>query len=341
MLETIWRTRIDPTQARDEITQVIVRGPSFRAGSSRFYQDPYLEDPVEPRTVSSRGTTAGGYLLTNETHFSSYFPEVAGLGGVVLGIGSLQNLDLALAAEASALIFCDYSPLVSMTLALLIPQLELSENRFDFGNRVFSLLRRDASPDPFLDPIPQTFRPAFAAHIDGLRASPDVPKSLSRFVKSHWNRPESFLGDNDLFARAAEMAAGGGISIAYGNFFGLGMPAVVDAALSVYSDPVRVVHLTNAPEQMVVRDIPVDESSLRDILAHPQVDPEGRFLVSTEFTSRLDVRINKRAVNDQFSYHALNLGEASRILRAYGGLRPFINRFRNQMGLVTSRLSPS
>lgn len=338
LLADSWRALQEPAKERDEITQVIVRGPSFRSGPVRFYQDPFLQEPVRPHTVSEKGTVAGGYLATNENHFSAYYPQVAGLGGVVLGIGSLQNFDLALAAGASGLVFCDASPLVAMTLALLMPQLGGADNRYDFGQRVFSLIRRGQDPSPFLDPIPTAYQPAFMAHIDALRDSSDAEKSLSRLVKRLWNRPESFLGNDDSYRRAADLVEAGGVSIAYGNFFGPGMPAVVDAALSVYEDPVRVVHLTNAPEQMVVRKYPVEESSLMEIL--DRADPEGRLLLSTEFTSSLDVRRNKRAVNDQFSYHATTLGSASRTLRAFGGLRPFINRFRDQMGLVTSRLSP-
>jgi hypothetical protein len=309
--------------------------PLFDAGGLRFFQSPDAPVPLKRGEVPSFGTLGGGYLVSNERNFHRYFDRVQGLGGVTVGLGSLQNLDLAAAAGASGLILADISPTVSMTLALLLSRLAHCRTPEDFRDAGEALIRKDAPREPFLEAISQDYRPAFESHLTALRDSPTYTRGLRRYFMSAMMNPYSFLGNAESFERAANMAVRGGISIIYGNFFGDSMPDLVELAMGAFQDPIRVIQTTNAPEILVTRHLRSSAGPLLNLLESRLTDPNGMFLTSTELgrnAGRLPGQAAPR-LEDPFRYHSVRMRAAAILLRTYGHLAPFVRRFEREEGV--------
>jgi hypothetical protein len=323
-----WRSHeAESEDASEPVTRTYTMAPLFEAAGIRFYQAPDVAVPLSRGEVPEFGTVGGGYLLSNERNFRRYFEKVRNLGGVTIGLGSLQNLDLAVAAGSSGLILADLTPMVSMTLALLLPQLALNRTPFEFQAAGEAMVRRDAPAEPFLEHIPEDYRPAFEAHLTALRHSFPYPKMIRKLFMRSLTDPHSFMGNDAAYERAADLVARGGVSLVYGDFFGPDMPDLIELAMGVYEDPVRVIHVTNAPEQVVQRKYPVSADPFLRLLEASFVDPNGRLLLSTEFG-------NPSRGEDPFRYHAPPLRASAILLRAYGHLAPFVRRFEQSQGLV-------
>lgn len=308
--------------------------PLFTAGGVRFFETPSASPCVNSGERFDSENAVGGYLVSNERHFSSYFPEIRNIGGTVLGIGSLQNLSLAVAARANGLMIADISPKVLLTLSLLLPQIPASRGPDEFAGRAMALVDPEADEASFLDPVSDSFHPALSSHLEYLRANQFYRKTMRRLLGNLMSEPNSFLGDRSNFEAAADLIERGGVSLLYGNFFSDEMPDLIDAAMSAYPDPLRVVHTTNALEQMAQRRYPISYRGLLKILEGRRTDPNGRFLLSTEFSPIDEIRREKRRMGDAFTYHAVPIRAAETLLRTDGTVPSFLRRFESDPGLT-------
>jgi hypothetical protein len=331
-----WQAHEGPSEdPPDPITVVHPVAPLFNAGGVRFFQSPDAPTPLRRGEIPTDGTVGGGYLVSNERNFHRYFDRVRDVGGVTVGLGSLQNVDLAVAAGASGLVLADISPTVSMTLALLLPRLGDCRTPQDFRDAGESLIRPGYPTAEFLDPIPEDYRPAFERHLTALRTSRAHTRSLRRHFMSSLLNPHSFLGSQESFERAANLAVRGGISLIYGNFFGEYMPELLALALETHEDPIRVINTTNAPEQIVARNYPVSAGPLLSVLEGEIADPKGHFLTSTEFghNQRQLPAPGDELSRDPFRYNDIPIRAAAILLRTYGHLAPFVRRFERSQGI--------
>ncbi len=313
--------------------------PLFTAGPVRFFQSTGSKKTPQVGKQAA-GTDPlldyGNYFGGNERLLGLFYQVVAGRGGVALGIGSLQNLSLAAAAEASALVVYDWDPIITLTLPLILPLIPASAGPDDFVKRASALVNRATDPAAFLEPIPREFRPIFAGHIKDLRLHSTAGPAISKTFEDLTRDPRSFLGDPSLFQNARRMLERGGITVIDGDFFAKDMPDLVASAMTFHREPITSLYLSNALEWAVRREPLTSYEPLAQLLDAPFIRRGGNLLTTTEF--RLDAGFNRlpRKRGDGFAYHAMPLGWAARLLRCYGNLTGFVARFQSETGLKVS-----
>ncbi len=306
--------------------------PHFRVGPVDVYQSDILTGLWRPNKRPDLLHGEGGYgrLLSNEPNFSLFYPSVAGLGGVVFGVGTFQNLNLVVASEASGLILADLSPMVAVSMALLLAQIP-KQSRHGFAETVLNLFRKEEPTEPFLEDVDCDYRPVVSFVIEQIRAQPHL-RDLRRYLKRALQDPSEALGKDTYYDFLANCIRAGAAAVIHGNLFAADMPDLVAAAMSVHNEPLRTIYLSNAPEWMR-KEKAGAAASLSGLFDTAFTDQRGVLLASTEYGRSEKARSGKAALGDQFSYHALPIATASLLLKAYGRVTRFVGRLQTERGL--------
>jgi len=333
-LQNLWTIAAPPGSGVFPLDRVRP-SPRFHIGPVAVYQSDYLTSRWLPNEYPAVLHGEGGYLRlqSNEKNFPLFYPSIANAGGVVFGVGTFQNLNLAVASAASGLIMADLSPMVAMSMALLISQIPKQASRYDFAETALKLFRKGEDAAPFLEDVSEDYRPLVSFMIDQMRG-PMHFREMKRYFTKALQDPSEALSRDTFYDYLAERIRAGGASVIHGNLFETDMPDLVASAMSVHADPLRMVYLSNAPEWIRREPDTTPLQSLSGLLRGPRTDPNGVLLTSTEFGRSEDARNQKARLADQFSYHALPLSDAATLLRAYGRVSRFVERLQAQPGLT-------
>ncbi len=276
--------------------------PLFETAELSFFQS----TGIEPLLRAHQGLgqySYGLHLASNEQCFQEFFPAIQNIGGVLLGVGSLQNLNHAAVAGVSGLILVDKAPNVALSLAMLLPLLPETSGPKEFAALARGLVDPMAQEDIYLHKIPEAFQPAFSDHLGFLRNGFGGAQ-FQRYVRASQRRPDTILNNQTYFDRIAGMIERQGVGIVYGSIFDPDMPDMVEQAMQRYEDSLRMVYLSNAVERTTTSNnrLSVHGSGLADLLQRPFTDPEGRVLMTTEFGAY--PRYPELRQQDGFTYHA-------------------------------------
>jgi hypothetical protein len=288
---------------------------------------------TKPLRDTSIAAFSRGYLFSNETHFDRFFDEVQkDEGGTIIGVAGLQNLELAVAAQASALILVDISPL---QIPFLLSALEMVAH-YDQRDFIEALqpLRRRLSLEGVL-PTEIGERYGIAGPLMRLlqRQSPFSISASTFFDKILPNRDAPFWKDPAAYAFAQAMIRRGDVSVILGDFFGDETQRLIARDIEHFNKPVSSVYLSNAPE-WIKQDIDGNKAvRTAALLAHPLMNPQGRLLMSTERTDCQEIRAARIKHDDIFTYHSLPLSDVRRELRQTRSIPAWTRGIQQRAGL--------
>ncbi len=312
--------------------------PLFEAGPVRFFQAADITTPLEP--FATEQTSYGLHLLSNERYFQDFYPAIDDIGGVVFGVGGFQNLNFAAVSLASGLIMTDMAPNVALTMTMLLPRIPEHATASDFLAEVHNLLTPGAPKEHYLRDIPVAYKMAFSCHIDNLRSNRINAMRLQRFLSSYSVRPETFLGNKNYYERVAQLIAGRSVAVIYGSIFSLELPQLVEGAMSVFSDPIRTVYLSNAPERAATTSKnSIVSPGFESFLSSDAVDPHGRVLMTTEFGTAPSIMAVRR--DDSFTYHARSIRESRFLLVQAQSINAWVRSFKREPMISHSHHSES
>lgn len=317
-----------------------------RGAPVRFYQSPSMRPRLQPGQGLPIKRDAPGSIKPNEGHFQIFYPLVRDMGGIILGIGSLQNMNLAVAApQASGLIFVDFDSMPALTLPLLLSQIPDYETPEEFAAHAKKIVLNGEDPAPFLEKIPEEYRPAFAHQIESLRerAKP-FPKrpdfkvfpgaNLLKLLNAYLQDPNTFLGDKTAYRSCTRLVQNGGTAIIHGDLFGDETPPLVAQEMAHHHEPIRIIYTSNALEWAANNVVPPLIGPFLNLLEGPFVDPAGLLLMTALTEGGVETDIFTGA----FAYYAVPIKTASRILRHFGNFEGFVDHFKTHPEL---RLAPS
>ena len=186
------------------------------------------------------------YWLSNEWRHELTFPEIAHLGGALVGVGSDQNYTLAAVADSEWIFVTDYDPDIrlvhelyeifvddSPTAAALVAHFE-PEN----ANKSRALIRAVA-------------RPADVQPLIALleKQRPEFLKYLHRLLVREVNRePVTWLSNATYYAHTRELFRKGHVIARTADWTGAPAVQKVAAALRALHEPARIVYLSDAEE---------------------------------------------------------------------------------------------
>lgn len=309
-----------------------------RGAPVRFYQSASMRPRLQPGQGLPVKRDAPGSIRPNEDHFQVFYPLIRGMEGVILGIGSLQNMNLAAAApQASGLIFIDFDSMPALTLPLLLSQIPEYETPGEFAAHAKKIVLNGEDPAPFLEKIPEEYRPAFSDQIESLRerAKP-FPKrpdfkvfpgaNLLKLLDAYLQDPNTFLGDKTAYRSCTRLVQDGGTAIIHGDLFGDETPPLVAQEMAHHHEPIRIIYTSNALE-WAANDVaePPSIDSFLNLLEGPFVDPDGLLLMTTAFP---EDGVATDVFTGAFAYYAVPIKTASRILRHFGNFEGFVDYFK-------------
>ena len=331
---------IRPIQSQLLSPSKSAEGPLFttKGAPVRFYQSASMTPKLQPGQGLPIKRDAPGSINPNEDHFQIFYPLIRDMGGVILGIGSLQNMNLAVAApQASGLIFIDFDSMPALTLPLLLSQIPEYETPEEFAFAAKKMVLNGEDPAPFLEKIPEEYRPAFSDQIESLRerAKP-FPKrpdfkvfpgaNLLKLFDSYRQDPNTFLGDPNAYRRCSQLLRNGSAAIIHGDLFGDETPPIVAQEMAHHHEPIRIIYTSNALE-WAANDIaePPSIDPFLNLLENPSVDPEGLLLMTTAFPKE---GVETDIFTGAFAYYAVPIGEAAELLRRHAGFEGFVDHFK-------------
>lgn len=295
--------------------------PLFQVGSVKFFQAPQVRYPLRPGQGLEGSVGYGNYLIPTERDHHLQLDPLAHVGGVHLGVGSLQNLAYAGWANSGGLVFVDDDPFVAWSLPLILSMIPICRHPRLFLHVANRLFRKGSFVDSlFLAKVPKDFRQAFREHITNIRSDEWRPHFFSRFLGELYEGPRSFLASRESYDHVAGLIRRGAVAVIYGDLFAPETPDLVYAAMETFPEPVlRTVYLSN------LFDYDQRESgSLLQLFAGPWTDPDGFVLSTSTCPEDLvsDFPPGIRGVRDwhhhQYRYYTLSMSHAVSILERHG-----------------------
>lgn len=178
--------------------------PSLQA-QSRIPADPSLSLPADVQrdlaTIPDEGTRLPGrhFPVSNEYRHDLLYPDLRGLGGVHVGVGSDQNYTMAAVARAELLLLVDYDPLIPLVHRMYRALVSVSETpdaliaRFapEAQQESERVIASELADDPRRDDVVRYFR--------GRRAW--FERYLRRTAQAtHDGAPVAWIGDATMYA---------------------------------------------------------------------------------------------------------------------------------------------
>jgi len=178
--------------------------PSLQA-QSRIPADPSVSLPADVQrdlaTIPDEGTRppARHFPVSNEYRHDLLYPDLRGLGGVHVGVGSDQNYTMAAVARAELLLLVDYDPRIPLVHRMYRALVSVSETpdaliaRFapDAQEESERVIASELADDPRRDDVVRYFR--------GRRAW--FERYLRRMAQAtHDGTPVAWIGDATMYA---------------------------------------------------------------------------------------------------------------------------------------------
>jgi len=293
--------------------------------------DTYREDFAKPE-LAKEIFFRRGYPFPNEKHLDVVFDDIRDIGGTLVGLGGLQNLDLAAIMQAGAIVLVDFSPFTS-TYLLSFFEFIRTHNHEEFKDAL-SATRTISGTQNLLRPDRIE---AYGLHpkiVATARISSYYRFCAAQFLTHVTHHHSPFWQEPQAFAHIKNLLGHGKIQLILGDFFTDETRALTEAACAQHDAPVRAVYLSNAPE-WICDDPQGDKArTLNTFLTHPTIDqPKGRLLITTEKTTHRQENITKGDHKDSFSYHVEPIHKTQQALHEAKTLPNWTAHFQAKPGL--------
>ncbi|MGF1468471.1 MAG: hypothetical protein ACFCGT_20290 [Sandaracinaceae bacterium] len=233
------------------VLALAVLPPGADAQDPRLPADPMAAPSPEAARILAAVPDEDGqpveehYPVSNEWRHDLLFPDVRGLGGAFVGIGTDQCYTLAAVQRARVLWVVDHDPVVPLIHRIYGIFLENAERpeqllaRFEAGERAASEALLEAARRPgevHLRLVYRTFRPRLHHY-------------LTRVARRRiGGRPTTWLSDPTLFAWVRNLHRTGRVIARTGDLTADGTVRAIGEAARALRVPVRVLYLSNAEQ---------------------------------------------------------------------------------------------
>ena len=199
---------------------------------------------LSPDPAPERTTNDTHYLVSNERRHDLFLPELEGLGGVMLGVGSDQAYVMAPWARTELVIIVDFDqkivdlhPIHGALMGAAPTVEEFRRLWSEDGAEDARQILREVTEDP-------TRRETLLALYDEARGS--VDKRLRKLARRYQELGvHSYLDTPEQYRYVADLHARGRVVALRGDFTREGVLRQVASALTTHGQPLRVLYLSN------------------------------------------------------------------------------------------------